>query len=375
MAQQINTIIVLRNDQTTNWEKSSHVMLKGEVGIGYLENGNVIAKLGDGEHSWKDLPQIEGVFEDNVTLTYNFGKHTIDPSVGFKTVEAKGMTTSQWLLEQLSEVDNNPTINQPSSTFKIQKVTGAGGEIGSKITKIEWNGGSSFGSYQYGPATGVSASNRTWEIESTIGGEKLTSTSEDGSFTVDIQLTQEAEKTYATVFGKCTIDATNAAYANNNVGKPTTLKVSSYENTHEVYAKASAYRRPYYGVFAAGSAVDVSTLDSAAVKKFPSSGTSTKGLPSSISVPKGSQMVIFAARAGAYSSLTATDDFANNSTVSFTKVANAVRVKGYNDFVTSTESAEKDGALYDIWYVNWNPDNAPGYTGISSAKKLTLKWS
>ena len=42
MAQQtINTIIVLRNDQTTNWESSSVVMLKGEVGIGYLENGNV----------------------------------------------------------------------------------------------------------------------------------------------------------------------------------------------------------------------------------------------------------------------------------------------------------------------------------------------
>lgn len=51
MAQTINTIIVLRNDQTTNWESSSVVMLKGEVGIGYLENGNVIAKLGDGEHS------------------------------------------------------------------------------------------------------------------------------------------------------------------------------------------------------------------------------------------------------------------------------------------------------------------------------------
>ena len=62
MAQTINTIIVLRNDQTTNWESSSHVMLKGEVGIGYLENGNVIAKLGNGVDTWKDLPQIEGVF-------------------------------------------------------------------------------------------------------------------------------------------------------------------------------------------------------------------------------------------------------------------------------------------------------------------------
>ena len=84
--QTINTIIVLRNDQTTNWEASSHVMLKGEVGIGYLENGNVIAKLGNGVDTWNDLPQIEGVFEDDVTLTYNFGKHTIDSKVGYKNL-------------------------------------------------------------------------------------------------------------------------------------------------------------------------------------------------------------------------------------------------------------------------------------------------
>ena len=71
-------------------------MLQGEVGIGYLENGNVIAKLGDGVNTWKDLPQIEGVFEDDVILTYNFGKHVIDQTVGFKKVDAKGMTMSEW---------------------------------------------------------------------------------------------------------------------------------------------------------------------------------------------------------------------------------------------------------------------------------------
>ena len=70
-------------------------------------------------------------------------------------------------------------------------------------------------------------------------------------------------------------------------------------------------------------------------------------------------MVIFAAKAGAYSSLTATDDKAMNATVGFTKVASAVQVKGANDFAATA---------YDIWYVDWQ-------AGIGSAKQLTLKWA
>ena len=103
MAQQINTILVLRNDQTTNWEKSTIIMQRGEVGIGYLDNGNIIAKVGDGVHSWKDLSQLEGVFEDGITLTHDFGRYKINN--GFvKAEDAKGMTTSQWLVHALSEV-------------------------------------------------------------------------------------------------------------------------------------------------------------------------------------------------------------------------------------------------------------------------------
>ena len=110
----INTVIVLRNDQTTVWEESGVVMLKGEVGIGYLDNGNVIAKLGDGQHSWKDLPQIEGVFETDQILTYNFGRHkTVNGKVN---AGGKGMTTSEWLLDALSE-SLDPKTNYPTASL------------------------------------------------------------------------------------------------------------------------------------------------------------------------------------------------------------------------------------------------------------------
>lgn len=373
MAQQtINTVIVLRNDQTTNWENSDYKLLKGEVGIGYLENGNVIAKLGvDGETAWKDLPQIEGVFEDEITLTHNFGRYTT--SNGFvKTTDAKGKTTSQWLIHALSET-KEPVIIQPNFTLTASG-SGAGGEIGTYITALNWDGTATYGSYEYGPSTGLDETNVTWSISNDI--DNQTSTSEDGTFALtsdkQIQLNQEASKTYATITGTYTLDASGATDPVNNVGNTTSGKITDKTDTLTAEIKATAYRKPFYGVLAAGDAVDISALTSTIIRGLPKSGTTKTGLPTTLDVPAGSQMVIFAAKAGARNSLTATDNKAMNAEVSFTKVANAVRVKGANDFVTEDEP---DGVLYDIWYVDWNPDKVEGYTGIGSAKQLKLVWA
>ena len=294
MAQQtINTVIVLRNDKTTAWEKSEYVLLEGEVGIGYLEGGNVIAKLGDGEHAWAELPQIEGVLEKDLILTYNFGRHTT--SNGFVNAGGKGMTTRQWLEDALSET-KEPVITQPTFTLASDK---------------------------------------------------------------KIQLTQESSKTYATITGEYTLDASGAKDPVNNVGVATTGKITDMSGTKTANVDATAYRKPFYGVLVPADVVDTSALSSAIIRGLPNSGTKTKGLPTSISVPAGSQMVIFAAKAGTYSSLTATDDKAMNATVTFEKKANAVKVEGANGF-TAVD--------YDVWYVNWG-------AGIGSAKQLTLKWA
>ena len=355
MEQQIiNTVIVLRNDQTTNWESSSHVLLSGEIGIGYLDNGNVIAKLGDGEHSWKDLPQLEGVFENDITLTFDFGRHTT--SNGFVVAPAKGMTTSEWLIDALS-VTKEPTITQP--TFSLAaSATGAGGEIGTKITALNWNGTVTYGSYEYGPETGLSAANVTWAISNDI--DTQTSTKEDGTFSLTdgIQLTQESSTVYATITGEYTLDASKAADPVNNVGAVTSGKITDKTDTLTAEVKATAYRKPFYGVLTPENVIDVNALTSAKIRALPNSGTATKGLPSTLVVPAGSQMVIFAAKAGTYSSLTATDDKAMNATVTFEKVASAVDVEGANGFTATA---------YDIWYVNWG-------AGIGSAKQLKLAW-
>ena len=58
---QLNTRIVLRNDSTSEWlTNSSKVLLKGEVGIEFLDDGKVKIKIGDGVRSWSELPYFGG---------------------------------------------------------------------------------------------------------------------------------------------------------------------------------------------------------------------------------------------------------------------------------------------------------------------------
>ena len=73
----LNTIIVLRNDSSTDWASSEVILKSGELGVSYLPNGNVMVKAGNGIDKWVDLPQVESVLENDMMLTYSFGKHSV----------------------------------------------------------------------------------------------------------------------------------------------------------------------------------------------------------------------------------------------------------------------------------------------------------
>lgn len=60
---QLNTRLVLRNDDTAAWLQSKDVvLLKGEIGIEFDPNiqGKVRMKVGDGERTWENLPYFGG---------------------------------------------------------------------------------------------------------------------------------------------------------------------------------------------------------------------------------------------------------------------------------------------------------------------------
>ncbi len=385
----LNTIIVLRNDHGDDVKfgtaDSNVILQSGEVGVHYLDNGNVVVKAGDGVKTWNQLKQIEGVFEQPITLTQNFGYYTGVPTGGFKTFnETAGMTTSEFLLSALKKTVN-PTVTQPNASMNASADnTDADLEVGSYITKIKWDGSTSNGTYKVGSGsdqgTGISADKFTWNVSNNIDSQK--SPSIDGSFDITTnkkQITSTSEVTYATISATVTLDPSSAKNPKNNLGEDVaSLKIIGFDTAGEktkslsADVKVTGFHKPFWAVKAAAADLKKPTAyTSSDVRGLDESANSTNGFPSALSVPVGSEQVVFFARAGAYSSLVATDDNAMNAGVTFTKVANALKVKGNNEYAPDGT----DGFDYDLWYVDWNPDSVAGYTGIGSAKQLTLKWS
>ena len=182
----LNTRIVLRNDSTGGWQAAvegdqSAILLKGEVGIEFnpnAENDNVITKfkIGDGVHSWEDLPYYEEKFENDFIFTSAFGKYTPDKT-GSVTVAAKGKTMSELLTDAFSTEDLDFTVTLPSITLTAGSGQGYKAyEVGATATpsySITFNKGA----YPYGPDTGVTATN----YEVSFNGETLNGAS--GTFT------------------------------------------------------------------------------------------------------------------------------------------------------------------------------------------------
>lgn len=377
----INTIIVLRNDTKEAWETDgSYTLVSGEVGVGYMTVGEgdsarkvPIIKVGDGKTAWKDLPQAEGVFEQEVILTSALGKYTIPASGYVKVPNSKGMTTSKLLLDALSEV-KEPTIVEPSITTTASIV--GGGEMGAYITGVKWTGNFTDGSYQYGSeekadttATGLSASNVTWSISN--DNDTQTATTEDGTFTFTSdkykQIDSESSKTYVTVTAEYDLDASGARTPLNNVGVATEGKIASRtDNVNTAKANATGYRKPFWAALTTpfaetkndAGAVTAIAVTSDDIRGLAGKGTATRGLPTTLAVPEGSRQVIFAAKAGTYKSLTAKDGNAQDATVTFTRLASAVDVEGANDY---------EATAYDIFVVTWGDP-------IASAKSLKLTW-
>lgn len=61
---ELKTRIILRNDTTDGWEAvkadDTYKLLKGEIGIEFVESGSPKMKIGDGTSTWADLPYFGG---------------------------------------------------------------------------------------------------------------------------------------------------------------------------------------------------------------------------------------------------------------------------------------------------------------------------
>lgn len=260
MAEQtINTIIVLRNDKSTAWANSDVVLKSGELGVSYLDNGNVIVKAGNDTDKWADLPQVESVLESDMLLTYSFGKHTV-PAGGSLNAGGTNMTMSQWIADALKKTVE-PTIKRyPNATLSAScSNSGASLEIGSYITSVSYSGSlSEDGDYETNgkeTASGIKSSDLSWEV--TLGDDTTTKkTSATGNYTTEIQIDNTtANYTYATIKATATLGLDNVKTPTNNLGEANSnVKIKGFDadgttvKNLTANVTATGYRNSWYYV-------------------------------------------------------------------------------------------------------------------------------
>ena len=301
----LNTRIVIRNDSTTNWlTNESAVLLKGEVGIEFLEDGKVKMKVGDGIKTWTQLPYFGGeeaktfqvssleeitetelavgdtaivktaIYTDaeneannkysytgyvyngtawtamdgnyNADNVYFSDDMLVTKEIGYITLN-NGQGTIPSKGKNLSEVfeamfvkEQNPTTTQPSVNLTFSEAKAY--EVGT-VVHPTYSATFNAGSYTYGPATGVTVT--SWEISDTAGN---TASTASGSFN-DVTV---ADNTNYKITAK----------ANHTAGAiPLTNKKNEYAagkiaagNKTKVSGAITGYRSFFYGVLDTSSA-------------------------------------------------------------------------------------------------------------------------
>lgn len=241
---ELKTRIQLRHDTDENWQavKDTLIPLAGEacLTIDGADKGKI--KYGDGTSTWgqleysggKDILEVDsGIvkFDNDFTFTYAFGKYTPDSS-GQVEVPATGKTLDSLLLDAFAE-EKNPTVTQPSVSVSSSQVKAY--EAGTNVTP-SYNASLNAGSYQYGPATGITAT--SWSVQ--LDTQTLTTAS--GSFT-QIQVTDSTNLriTATAQYGDGAVPVTN-------LGTPKEdLKITAGSKSGQTGA-ITGYRQIFYGV-------------------------------------------------------------------------------------------------------------------------------
>lgn len=181
----------------------------------YVWNGTTWEAM-DGNYS------ADNVFmPENMIITEKFGKYTI-PSSGSRELECAGMTVKAFINDAFAETKSG---TKTTPTFELT-VSGGTGEIGTKYTvpaaTLKMTG---VGSYQYGPATGITVPVNNAVIKATKSGyeqELSNSTAMALKSTISTTAGTANAETYlsggATYTYTATANYTEGAVPKNNIG-------------------------------------------------------------------------------------------------------------------------------------------------------------
>lgn len=336
----LNTRIQLRNDTEANWllVADTAIPLVGEVCITNDGENKGRFKIGDGTSTWGALPyansgadiQVDAsqvMFSQDLVFTEQFGKYV--PSGGKVTVPANGDSLLEVLLNAFA-TDSNPSITQPSVSISSSDFKAY--EVGTNVT-TSYTATLNPGSYQYGPATGITAT--SWSVVDNAA-EPNTLTTASGSF----PQMQIVDGTNYSITATASYGA--GAIPNTALGQEYTdgqIKAGSKSATK---GTITGYRNGFYGTTTSQSS---GTFESDNIRALTATNKAvTAGTVWNISIPVGARSVIFAYPATIRDVTSVLDANGLNAEIktAFTKVqAQVAGANGYNPIE------------YKVYYTNY----------------------
>lgn len=303
------------------------------------------------------------ILRDNITLAGGYTQvgNLTKSQNGTATFQTKGKSVMDALTEIFSK-RLQPTITaQPSiGTFTL---TGAGAvEAGTKVAAAAYSGATlNAGSYQYGPATGVVATNfkveritnaATTQVAS-VDAASLTAGS-DNNGGVGFIIGDAGDNAVSSL--KYRVTATHGAgvTAKDNLGAASSPVVAIAAGSK---TKDTAAYTPFRNVFY-GASTSKPALDSAAIRALGKTGKAYAAGTLTINVPVGAQRVAIACIATAKGVTKVINETAMNADVTGTFVKSTVSVEGANGY------AAKE---YNVWVF----EPAVAY-GNAAVLKVTL---
>ena len=336
----LNTRIQLRNDTEANWllVADTAIPLVGEICITNDGEHKGQFKIGDGVTTWGDLPyansgadiQVDAsqvMFSQDLVFTETFGKYV--PSGGKVTVPANGDSLLDVLLNAFA-TDSNPSITQPSVSISSSDFKAY--EVGINVTP-SYTATLNPGSYQYGPATGITAT--SWSVVDNAA-EPNTLTTASGSF----PQMQVVDGTSYSITATASYGA--GAIPNTALGQEYAdgqIKAGSKSATK---GTITGYRNGFYGTTTSQSS---GTFESDNIRALTATNKAvTAGTVWNISIPVGARSVIFAYPSSVRDVNSVQDVNGLNAEVktAFTKVlVNVAGANGYNPIE------------YKVYYTNY----------------------
>lgn len=275
-------------------------------------------------------------FDEDLMTTSAIGNITL--SNGQATIAATGKNLKE-VFQTIFVQEKNPTITQPSVSLSL---TNSGAkEVGTSIAP-SYSASLNVGSYQYGPATAVSATN--WSVTDTSGN---TATTASGTFST---MTVTDSTNY-----KVTATATHSAGAvpKTNIGNSYSAGQISAGTKTATSSAITGYRNTFYGTYTTTDG----TIDSDYIRALTASnGAWSAGRTFTITIPVGAKRAIFAYPA-------------TNRDVNSVKDVNGMNAEVKSAFVKSTVSVKGANSYNGIDYKVYVCDFAEA---VATANKYTV---